>query len=141
MRTARAAAVVTWVYAACFGLPAPFVAVYRVREGRLPEFLGLFEMYGGPWAERVEQRTFVALLAGFLGLSAITAWSGWLIWRGRRTGTVLNLALVPVEAIFWAGFALPVPWLFGAARVGLLGASWRSLAAKAPRWAENALPS
>ena len=125
---ARAAAVVTWVYAAGFGLPAPIVAAYLMREGRLPEFLGLFEMYGGPWSERVEQRTFVALLAAFLGVSAINAWSGWLIWRGRRSGGVLNLALLPIEAIFWLGFALPIPWLFGAARAGLVAASWKSLA-------------
>ena len=124
---ARAATVVTWVYAAGFGLPAPFVAAYLVREGRLPEFLGLFDMYGGPWSASADHRTFVWQLAAFLGVSAINAWSGWLIWRGRRSGAVLNLALLPVEAIFWVGFALPLPWLFGAARVGLLAASLRSL--------------
>ena len=126
-KTARAAAAVTWVYAAGFGLPAPIVAAYLVREGRLPNFLGLFDMYAGPWSERLEQRTFVALLGAFLGVSAINAWSGWLIWRGRRSGAVLNLALLPVEAIFWVGFALPIPWLLGATRVGLLAASWKSL--------------
>lgn len=130
MRSARAAAVVTWAYAAGFGLPAPFVVAYLVREGRLPEFLGLFEMYGGPWSEQVDERTFVTLLAAFLGLNAAVAWSGWLIWRGRRAGAVLNLALLPVEAIFWVGFALPIPWLCGAARVGLVAASWRSLVSR-----------
>lgn len=127
MSTARAAAVVTWTYAAGFGLPAPFVAAYLVREGRLPNFLGLFDMYGGPWSDSVQQRTFVALLAAFLGVSTINAWSGWLIWRGRRSGAALNLGLLPVEAIFWVGFALPIPWLFGAARVGLLAASWKAM--------------
>jgi hypothetical protein len=130
MTTARAAAVVTWVYAAGFGLPAPFVVAYLVREGRLPTFLGLFEMYGGPWSARVEQRMLVTLLLAFLGLSAITAWSGWLLWRGRRSGAALNLALLPVEMIFWIGFALPLPWFFGAARVGLSVASWTSLGAR-----------
>ena len=129
--TARAAAVVTWAYGAGFGLPAPFVAAYLVREGRLPEFLGLFEMYGGPWSARVEPRTFVALLAAFFGLGAINAWSGWLIRRGRRSGAVLNLGLLPVEAIFWVGFALPIPWLVGAARVTLLAAGWKSLSNRA----------
>jgi hypothetical protein len=34
----------------------------------------------------------------------------------RNAGAVLNLGLLPVEAVFWIGFALPVPWLFGIAR-------------------------
>ena len=131
-RAARAAAVVTWAYAAGFGLAAPPVAVYLIREGHLPSLLGLFDSYAGPWSESVGTRTFVTLLSAFLGVNALTAWSGWLIWRGRRSGAVLNLALIPVEAIFWVGFALPIPWLCGAARVALLTAAWRSMGAGAP---------
>jgi hypothetical protein len=131
-RTARAAAVVTWAYAAGFGLAAPPVAVYLVREGHLPSFLGLFDMYAGPWSESVDTRTFAALLSAFLGVNVVTAWSGWMIWRGRRSGAVLNLALLPVEAVFWIGFALPIPWLIGAARVALLAAGWKSLGPGAP---------
>ena len=55
-----------------------------------------------------------------------------MIWRGRRSGAVLNLALLPVEAIFWVGFALPIPWLCGAARVALLAAGWKSLGGRRP---------
>ena len=130
MRTARAAAVVTWAYAAGFGLAAPPVAVYLIREGHLPSFLGLFDSYAGPWSESVDNRTFIALLSAFMGVCTVTAGSGWLIWRGRRSGAVLNLALLPVEAIFWVGFALPIPWLCGAARVALLAAAWKSLGAR-----------
>ena len=36
-------------------------------SGHLPTFMGLFETYGGPWSAHVEPRTFVALLAAFLG--------------------------------------------------------------------------
>jgi hypothetical protein len=63
MKAARAAAVVTWVYAAGFGVPT----------------------------------------------------------------AVVNVALLPVEAIFWLGFAVPIPWLVGAARVVLIAIAWRSL--------------
>jgi hypothetical protein len=35
--------------------------------------------------------------------------------------------LLPVEAAFWNGFALPVPWLVGTARLVLLALAWRSL--------------
>jgi hypothetical protein len=127
MKTARAAAVLTWIYAAGFGLSAIPVAAYLVAEGHLPTFMGLFGMYGGPWSARVEPRTFVALLAAFLGVTILAALSAWWLWLGRRSGAVLNLALLPIEAIFWLGFALPFPWLCGIARAVLLVASWASL--------------
>ena len=53
MNSARAAAIVTWVYAAGFGLAAVPVSIYLSQNGRLPTFLGLFEMYGGPWSASV----------------------------------------------------------------------------------------
>jgi hypothetical protein len=127
MKTARAAAVVTWSYAAGFGIPAIPVGVYLLNKGRLPTFMNLFEMYGGPWSSRVEPRTFLALLSAFSGVAALNAWSGWLLWRGRKSGAVLNLSLLPIEAVFWLGFALPIPWLVGGARIALIAASWSSL--------------
>lgn len=77
-------------------------------------------MYGGPWSLRMSDDVFVALMLGFLGVTLVTAWSAWLIWTGQRAGAVLNLALLPVEAPFWIGFALPVPWVIGLGRVALL---------------------
>ena len=127
MRKARTAAITTWVYAAGFGVPAIPVAVYLVTQGRLPRFLGLFEMYGGPWSSRLKPGPFVALLAGFLVLTGVAGWSARWIWRGRKAGAVLNLTVLPLEAICWVGFALPIPWLAGLARVALLAAGWRSL--------------
>jgi hypothetical protein len=50
-----------------------------------------------------------------------------LLWRGRRGGAILTFALIPVEAIFWWGFALPFPPLLAAARVGLAAIAWRRL--------------
>jgi hypothetical protein len=37
------------------------------------------------------------------------------------------MALMPVEAILWLGFALPIPWILGVARVVLLAMAWSSL--------------
>ena len=59
-------------------------------------------------------------------MTILAAWSAWWLWRGRRSGAVVNLALLPIEAIFWLGFAVPIPWLFGIARAVLLAASWAS---------------
>jgi len=125
--TLRAAAIVSWVYAAGFGLSAIPVAVYLRQRGRLPTFFDMFEMYGGPWSARVSNGTFELLLIGFLVLMLIVAWFAWLVWNGSRTGAILALATIPIEAVFWFGFALPIPWLLGAARVALLLLGWKAL--------------
>lgn len=127
MRSARSAAVLTWVYAAGFGLPAIPVSIYLLQRGRLPTFWGLFEMYGGPWSAQLLDQSLVLRLNAFLVVTVVAAWSGWLIWKGLRTGAILNLGLLPVEAVFWIGFALPFPWLSGVARTVLLAYAWRSL--------------
>lgn len=127
MSNARIAAVVTWCYAAGFGISTIPVAIYLLRRGSLPTFLGLFETYGGPWSAGLRHSTFVVLLMAFLVVTVIAAWSGWLVWNGSKTGAVLNLALLPIEIVFWLGFALPIPWLVGIARVALLASAWRSL--------------
>ena len=35
--------------------------------------------------------------------------------------------------VFWLGFALPIPWVFGAARLALLVADWRRLVLSAKK--------
>ena len=92
---ARAAAVTTWVYAAGFGLPTVPVAVLPHDPGSAADFLGLFDMYGGPWSSRLKPEQFVALLTAFLVLTGAAAWSARGVWRGRRAGAVANLALLP----------------------------------------------
>ena len=127
MTSAHTAAVLTWIYAAGFGFPVVYVVPYLVRNGTLPTFLDLFPMYGGPWSSRVEVRNLVVLLISFLVLTLLAAWAGWLVWNGSRAGAMLSLALLPVEAVFWLGFALPIPWVFGVARIAFLTLAWKSL--------------
>jgi Ca2+/Na+ antiporter len=127
MRSAQSAAVVTWVYAAAFGAPIIPNAAYIAQNGRLPWFLDAFPMYGGPWADPFEEVKVLLLLTGFLVVTLAAAWAAWLVWNGSMLGGVLALALLPAEAAFWYGFALPLPWLLGLARVILLIAAWKSL--------------
>ena len=124
-KSARAAAILTWVYAAGFGVPAVPVAIYLNERGTLPEFMGLFPMYGGPWSSRFPDDTVVLLLIAFLLVALIVALSARLVWKGSRAGLILNLSLLPVEAVFWIGFALPIPWVVGVARVGLVASAWK----------------
>ena len=124
---AHAYAVVTWTYAAGFGLPAVPVSVYLLRHGSLPWFGNLFPMYGGPWSGRLRDDQFVGVLLSFAGLMVLLAWAAGRVRHGSRRGAVLSAGLLPIEAFFWLGFALPIPWILGAARVALLIAAWRRL--------------
>jgi len=127
MVSARIGAVLTWLYAAGFGLSAVPVAIYLVRRGTLPWFGDMFPMYGGPWSNSVSQRTFVVLLGAFCAVTLTAAAAAVMVWAGSRTGAWLTLALLPVEAVFWVGFALPVPWILAVARLALLAVAWRWL--------------
>ena len=121
----RAYAILTWAYAAGFGLPTVPVAVYLRQRGSLPWFGDLFPMYGGPWSSRLTDSQFTALLLGYLGLMAAVAGTARRVGRGSRRGALAGLGLLPIEAVFWVGFALPIPWVLGAARLALLAAAWR----------------
>ena len=127
MNNARIAAVLTWVYSAGFGLPTVPVAMFLLRQGRLPVFAGLFETYGGPWSARLQQRTFMVLLMAFLIVTLVAAWAAWMLWNGSKAGAVLALVLLPLEAVFWVGFALPIPWLIGMARIAYIAIAWKAL--------------
>ena len=127
MTNLRAAAIVMWAYAAGFGLSAIPVGIYLKQRGRLPSFFGLFDMYGGPWSARLSDDAFVLRLIAFLVVTLLVAWAAWLVWNGSKAGALLGLALLPIEVFFWLGFALPIPWLLGAARVVLLLLGWKSL--------------
>jgi hypothetical protein len=120
-------AILTWLYAAGFGITAAPVAFYLLRRGTLPEFFGLFTMYGGPWSSRLSDGVLAMSLIAFLIVTLVACWAAWLVWTGSEAGAVLSLVLFPVEAVFWFGFALPIAWIFGAARAGFLVLAWKSL--------------
>lgn len=117
-----------WCYAAWFGLPTIPVAIFLKQRGRLPMFFGLFETFGGPWSARLLDDAFVLRLMAFLALMVAVAFAAWLTWNGSKIGAILSLALLPIEAVFWIGFALPIPWLLGAARIALIVAGLRASA-------------
>lgn len=110
-----------------FGAPAPFVAAHYIRERRLPTFLGMFPMYGGGAFDRWTPEAFAVILAAFTAVSAVELFAAVLLWQGEGLGGVLTLALLPVEVLFWFGFALPLPPLNALARLALLWAGWSSL--------------
>ena len=68
MTRSRTAAVVTWAYAAMFGIPAVPVAIFLAEQGRLPSVWGLFDMYAGPWSSSFADRPVIGLLLVYSGL-------------------------------------------------------------------------
>ena len=123
LNRSRTAALVTWAYAAMFGIPAVPVASFLAENGRLPSLWGLFEMYGGPWSSQFSDDRMVTLLLVYLALVLAAVASGWLLWRMRKAGAVLNP--LPAHSRPQSGESPPVPIREpGSARVGRQ--AWRT---------------
>jgi hypothetical protein len=95
-----------------FGLPAAYGARYYSQYGEVWTFLG-FPTYGDGPFERWGIPTSVGLLLGFLAVCIAEVVVGVLLWREVAIAPWLALALLPVELIFWIGFALPFGPLLG----------------------------
>jgi hypothetical protein len=122
----RAAAILCWVNAFGFGV-FTIPAMARVRAGKdIPMVMG-FPAYGrGPFEAHGIKST-VPLLAGFLLACVLEAVAGLLLWSGQQSGGVLALAVLPLGAVYWWGFALPIPPVLALVRTALIVAGWQNL--------------
>lgn len=122
----RVASILLWFTAIGFGIFCP-PAINNLLKGRdIPYVMG-FPAYGkGPF-ERAGIPTTVPLLATFLLICILEGVAGWLLWGGYKAGAILALALLPAGAIFWWGFALPIPPLLAIVRTILIISSWQAL--------------
>ena len=109
-----------------FGLPC-VIAIRNLLAGRdIPIIMG-FPAYGrGPF-ERIGISTTVPLLAAFLLVCSLEVVAGWLLWSGDKTGAILALVLLPFGAVFWWGFALPIPPFLAVVRTVLIVLNWEHL--------------
>ena len=115
-----------WLVAAGFGGPC-IVALRNLLVGSdLPMVVGFRAFGGGPF-ERLGIQTMVTLLAAFLFVCLLEGITGWLLWNGTKTGAILALALLPIGAAFWWGFALPFPPLLALVRTILIVIGWQTL--------------
>ena len=115
----KAAAVCSLVLGLGFGLPGAYGAWSYARQGEVWTFLG-FPTYGGGPFERWGLATSTALLLGFVAVCIAEVVVAVLLWRDAATALWLALALLPVELVFWIGFALPFGPLLGLARTALV---------------------
>jgi len=115
----RAAAVCSLLLGIGFGLPGAYGAWYYAQHGQVWTFLG-FPTYGdGPFVGWGVP-TSVPLLLGFVAVCAAEFVVGVLLWRDATTGLWLALAILPLELVFWIGFALPFGPVVGAIRTVLV---------------------
>ena len=102
-----------------FGLPCIFGIRHFAQTGTVWTFMG-FPTYGGGPFERVGLPTSTPLLIGFLAVCLAEVVVGGMIWTDAPGAKVLALALLPVELIFWIGFALPLGPPLGLTRAVLV---------------------
>ena len=101
-----------------FGIPGVIGARHLALHHEVWRFLG-FPTYGeGPFL-RVGIPTTVPLLLGFVVVCVAEGAVGVGLWSGWHPALWLSLALVPVELVFWTGFALPFAFVIGGIRVVL----------------------
>jgi len=122
----RVAAILLWINAVGFGVFC-LPAIRNVWMGReLPIVMG-FKAYGGGPFERIGLQSSVGLLAAFLLVCIGEGVAGWLLWGGHKAGAILALALLPLGALFWWGFALPVGPALAIASTILILLNWNNL--------------
>ena len=129
---ARVAAGCSVVLGLGFGVPAVYGTWYFAQHDEVWQFLG-FPTYGDGPFESVGIETSVPLLAGFAAVCAAEVTCGVLLARGRRAGYRLSWGLLPVEAVYWVGFALPFGPLLGVGRTVAAVAAARALRPQSER--------
>ncbi|MDT4925781.1 MAG: hypothetical protein QOG01_3494 [Pseudonocardiales bacterium] len=122
----KVAAVLAGVTGLGFGLPGGYAIWYLADRHSVWTFLG-FPTYGAGPFEDVGIDTTVPLLIAFLLVCVAELVAGWLLWRCRRSGGLLAVALLPLELAFWIGFALPLGPVLGLARTVLVLMAWPAL--------------
>lgn len=117
MRTAAAS--VSALLGIGFGIPCLLGMVHLARTGEVWTFLG-FPTYGGGPFERLGVTTTVPLLGAFLLVCVAELVTAGLVLADHPAASVASWVLLPAEAVFWVGFALPFGPPLGIARVLLL---------------------
>jgi len=102
-----------------FGLPAVAGAVHVARTGQVWTFLG-FPTYGGGPFEQIGLSTSVPLLALFALVCVAEVAVGVMLLLGTPHAVTFGYLLLPLEFVFWIGFALPFGPPVGIARTILL---------------------
>lgn len=102
-----------------FGIPGLVGMRHLAERGEVWTFMG-FPTYGGGPFERAGIETSVPLLGAFVVVCLAEVVVGVLLILGERAGAWLALGLLPLELVFWIGFALPFGPLLGLVRTAFV---------------------
>lgn len=114
-----AAAACSLVLGLGFGIPGILGTIHFGRTREVWTFL-TFPTYGGGPFDRIGLPTSVPLLIGFLLVCLAEVAVGVMLVRDVPHAATVSYLLLPVELVFWIGFALPFGPPLGIARTILL---------------------
>ena len=122
----KVASVCLWISGLGFGLPCIYGIWHLVREKSIAIFMG-FPTYGNGPFERIGIQTTVPLMTAFLFACTLECICGWGVWRGDKGAAMLSFLMIPIEAFFYFGFALPFGPPVVVIRIILLVLAWSAL--------------
>lgn len=122
----KAASICLWFSGLGFGIPCIYSIWYFLKTRNIATLMG-FPCYGSGPFEKIGIYTTVPLLFGFMLVCSLECICGWGLWNGDKGSAVLSLAIIPVELIFFIGFALPFGPPLIVIRTALLLFIWSSL--------------
>jgi hypothetical protein len=120
------AAVLYGWFGFAFIVSSVLIGVYALQNGRLPVLFGI-DMLAGPISHRYGVNATIATTIPWGIVNVLEMLVGRWLWQSRKRGGKLALVLLPLGAIFWIGYALPIMALIGPLRVLLIAKVWRVL--------------
>ena len=122
----KIASIWLWISGLGFGIPGLY-GIWSMLKGKgIADVMG-FPTYGDGPFEKIGVHTTIPLLIGFLFVCALECIAGWGLWSGDKGAAILSFAIIPVEMVFYIGFALPFGPPFMLIRSVLLLIGWASI--------------
>jgi hypothetical protein len=122
----KIASLCLWITGLGFGIPGIY-GIWSMLKGKGIAYVMGFPTYGNGPFEKIGVHTTIPLLIGFLFVCALECIAGWGLWSGDKGAAILSFAIIPVEMVFYIGFALPFGPPFLLIRSVLLIITWTSL--------------
>lgn len=122
----KVAALCLFISGLGFGIPGIY-GVWSMLKGKGIAFVMGFPTYGNGPFEKIGVHTTIPLLLGFLFVCVLECIVGWGLWSSDKGAAILSFAIIPVELVFFIGFALPFGPPFLLIRSILLLIFWSSV--------------
>ena len=102
------------------------ITLYIIQNRELPTMMGV-KALGGGFIETLGTDAIVWSAILFEVVNAAEVVAGYWLWKSRKKGGQLGIALFPFGLFFWLGFALPIPLVIGLLRLVLIAVGWKKL--------------